>query len=600
MSRTLSPVKKKFLLAVAVNSVMLLISLLFSVMQFGTNDDRDISNLLGDVYGSGNGYYIPFVNYIFCRAMALVYQVLGNSLNWYVLISLVLSFLSLTLISFLLLLRSENLRTGTVLTFVLVAILYRWHYVIFQFTQNATLFTMTGALLFIDYCLYRGSHGFLRMTAAVCFTVFGCLLRSSSMYFVFPYLALFLLLELFLGKKPEGIKAWLSERWKVAAAIALCCLLIFGSVRYDQWVYGQDPDLQEYVTDNDLRGELLDYGFPSYEENAEAFSSLGITEEDMMLMSSQCYLDRSVFSHEALLTMVEMKETQALSYSFENLRVSSLRTVVGTVLRSMCRSVYWWILLGLFVVVVLTRNKKNILLYIGSVLLALVMMWYFLSVGRMPDRVLYSITAPLLVSALYIIAGGDGKREKASEAEETPRRFSFRRWISGEKFRGTDMAAGLILALICLCSAASVGFSLYTDSRTERTDTYEAIIDFAEAHPDSLVLLDRPTVTEYVYAGTVTPLTMFSEGSHRNVCYLGGWTCWSPANLSSLQRFGTDNVFRSIGEGMEVYLIDQFHFDAELSFIRRHYNTDVQMELVGYIGDTDIGIYRFYLPEVIE
>ena len=56
-------------------------------MQFGTNDDRDISNLLANVYGGEDGHYIAFVNVFLCKALAALYKATDNATNWYVIIS---------------------------------------------------------------------------------------------------------------------------------------------------------------------------------------------------------------------------------------------------------------------------------------------------------------------------------------------------------------------------------------------------------------------------------------------------------------------------------------------------------------------------------
>ena len=53
---------REILCALGINLLFLLICRCFSHMQFGTNDDRDISNLLANVYGGEDGYYIAFVN----------------------------------------------------------------------------------------------------------------------------------------------------------------------------------------------------------------------------------------------------------------------------------------------------------------------------------------------------------------------------------------------------------------------------------------------------------------------------------------------------------------------------------------------------------
>ena len=62
---------REILCALGINLLFLLICRCFSHMQFGTNDDRDISNLLANVYGGEDGYYIAFVNVFLCKAFMI-------------------------------------------------------------------------------------------------------------------------------------------------------------------------------------------------------------------------------------------------------------------------------------------------------------------------------------------------------------------------------------------------------------------------------------------------------------------------------------------------------------------------------------------------
>ncbi len=78
---------REILCALGINLLFLLICRCFSHMQFGTNDDRDISNLLANVYGGEDGYYIAFVNVFLCKALAALYKITNNAANWYVIIS---------------------------------------------------------------------------------------------------------------------------------------------------------------------------------------------------------------------------------------------------------------------------------------------------------------------------------------------------------------------------------------------------------------------------------------------------------------------------------------------------------------------------------
>ena len=58
-----------FLWSLGINTLVLVIAFAFSHMEFGTNDDRDISNLLANVNDSPNAHYITFVNVILTKGL---------------------------------------------------------------------------------------------------------------------------------------------------------------------------------------------------------------------------------------------------------------------------------------------------------------------------------------------------------------------------------------------------------------------------------------------------------------------------------------------------------------------------------------------------
>lgn len=570
---------KAFLTAVLLNLCLLILSIVFCTMQFGTNDDRDISNLLANVYGNEWGEYIVFVNVILCRFLSFLYRVTGNVTNWYVLLSVLVSFVSLTAITYLLLRRAPKFRLGLILSLILLTRLYKSHYVIFQFTQNSALYAAAGVLLLADGFFHWDRGALVRSLLGVFLLVLGSMVRFQSIYFTLPYLAFFVGYEILFTKKDRPFFRWLAGKWKSIALLCLCPILILGVRFYHSHVFQSDPTLATFYEDNLLRAELLDYGFPSYEENAAALEALGIAESDMEMFSHQSFLDKSVFSQSVLQAMVDMKGGQATSYSLENLKLSSIPSVIDYIVTDMTGSPFWWIILALCLYFFLCTDRRGFGILLASLFFTLGILWYFLSVNRLPYRVWYAITAPLLIALLYLCA-------KNGPPATARRGFS----------RGVRKCMGYALYAICLALILLTGRQFLLDRSVVVSDTYEQIVAFAEEHPDDLVLLDRPTVSPLTYASTVSPLTALPSGSHQNICYQGGWICWTPANLATLERFDTKNVYESIANGMEVYLIDGETCYEKLRFIRRHYNNSVRLALISYIGDTKIGIYRFYVP----
>ena len=352
--------------ALLLNILILAGAVCFSHLSFGTNDDRDISNLLANVYGHNNGYYIAFVNVIFTRAISYLYQFTNNVTNWYVLICIVASFGALVIISDLIIKRTTSFWVGLVLAFSLIAWLYKSHYIVFQFTHNATLYSMTGVLVLSDTFIEEWNRkSFVNAIIGIVFVLLGSLIRFQSLYFTLPYFLLVFVFVLFFHKGRVIDWSLFLKKWKPIIAIAISLLLAL-SARYIHLAVLNSPALNDYYEYNLLRAELLDYGLPDYEENIEAYSSMGITMEDAELFSAHVCLDNDVFSLETLQSLVALKTERATSYSFRNLSLRSLLSMPNAI-KGTDENTFWIGLVLLFLFFLLCTNKSNYVLFLGSV-----------------------------------------------------------------------------------------------------------------------------------------------------------------------------------------------------------------------------------------
>lgn len=578
-----------FLWSLGINTLVLIVAFAFSHMEFGTNDDRDISNLLANVNDSPNAHYITFVNVILTKCFSLLYALAGNFINWYVLLSVAASFLAMTALGYVLILRSGKQWYGCFLTALMVGILYENHYIIFQFTQNAALLTMAGSILLADgvICGKRGC-GIGQLCAGVALAVFGSLIRFQSIVFTFPFLVMYIGYETVFLKKSRGFAVWFRARIPAFVAVAVCFVLVFAARGIHSYLYSSDPELKAFNEENLLRAELLDYGFPSYEENAQELQALGITQADMELFSKQCFLDKEVFNREVLEAMVRMKSEQSASYSVGNLKLSSIPAILDSIKTDLANNLVWQVILLCCILFLGGTVRKRWLVALGTLAAPMAMMWYFISVNRMPYRIWYSIVAPAVISIVYLSALGSG---------ELTRRLARQGFLADKAMKLLQRLCACVLVVGVVLVGISVWHRAAEDDSTRITDTYERVLDLAEQYPDTLILLDRPTISSLTYRATIDPMTVPDRGSHRNICYQGGWLCWTPGNLSTLDHFGISNVYKEIAGGMRVFLVDGRTPELKLEFIRRHYNPDVCLEQIGTIKGSKIGVYRFYIPE---
>lgn len=580
--------QQAFWLSLFWSMLVAVIAVKFNSFEFGTNDDRDISNIMANVNGTANTHYIVFINVILTKCFSLLFDWTNNIVNWYTLVSLFASFCALTAISYLLILRTPRLWIGSALSILMLGSLYDHHYVVFQFSQNATLLTTAGCLLLADAVLFGEEESSpVQLVVGILLALFGSMLRFASTYFTLPYLAMFIGYEVVFVKKPLGLRQWGKMRIPQFLALITCLLLIFGARGFHLYTFASDPVLKEFRENNELRGELMDYGFPSYEENAEKMEAMGLNQDDIAYFAGHRYIDRSVYTKEVMEALVEMKPVQGLTYSMENLSVESIKGVYAAIRGDLVTTLLWRVIILCCMLYVLVSNRKRWLVALGSLVVPVVMIWYFVSVQRMPDRVWYSIMAPSVISMLYLFA-----------VDCTGPLF--RKQAVGNRCRVLKLSVSIVCTVLLVASVGMVGKFMWqrakADDNAVISTEYEAIIQYAEAHPETLILVDRPTISPLTYKSTVHVLRVPGRGSHKNLCYQGGWICWTPANLSVLDHFGVTNVYEAMVNGMDVLVIDGRSPEPMLAFLQRHYNENVQVACIEIIHDV-IGVYQFYINE---
>ena len=118
-------------------------------------------------------------------------------------------------------------------------------------------------------------------------------------------------------------------------------LAVFAVDCTDRLMY-KNPQWQEYQRFNNLRSELLDYGFPDYESNQTLYQELGISREAYELYRTWNFNDPDKFTTEVMEKLAEQKPEKILSGKVIH---SFVKRFPGDVLQQKA----FWIVLLLFV-----------------------------------------------------------------------------------------------------------------------------------------------------------------------------------------------------------------------------------------------------------
>ena len=70
---------------------------------------------------------------------------------------------------------------------------------------------------------------------------------------------------------------------------------------------------QEYLEFNQLRSQLLDYGFPDYDSNRDLYEELGISREALQLYQNWNFNDTEKFTTDVMRRLTEQKTSRPLT-----------------------------------------------------------------------------------------------------------------------------------------------------------------------------------------------------------------------------------------------------------------------------------------------
>ena len=274
---------QQFLLGAGALAVLVGFKLL-GVLVYDTNDDALMAGLSYGYYGAPEGKLI-YINPILGELLAWL-QSRIPALPWYYLVELGLMAVTMAVYYYLVLDRQgkRGLPAVVLLTLVFaIALLTR-----VQYTKIAGAASGAGVLLML-HCVREKKSWYTGLLGGL-LALAGFLLRADAFFMV--------LIPLF------GVGAallWeLLRKKECRRALGLCgaFLVLFalcgGGMLVQKRAYSS-PDWQQYLRYNDLRTELLDYGFPDYGENQALYGSLHISQEDLKLFQSWDFGDPEVF-----------------------------------------------------------------------------------------------------------------------------------------------------------------------------------------------------------------------------------------------------------------------------------------------------------------
>ena len=496
--------------ALGVNLMAMLAMTLIMRPSFETNDDIVFAE-----FGSGlRGVKTPrlvFQNYILGLVYRILYQITGR-LPWYTIVQYAVLVAAFSAVTYVFMNRLKGY-WGLYLSFIFLWVFGYESYIHIQFTKTAGIAAASAVLLLFHVvtseklCVWEAAAGILLgltgfMYREDQFFASSALMAGIGIYFVLTL------------KKCFPKKEW--KRFGLCAGIfGLLILSVFAADGTDSLMY-RDPQWQEYQKFNNLRSELLDYGFPDYESNKALYQDLGISREAYELYRTWNFNDPDRFTIEVMEKLAEQKPEKILSGKAIH---SFVKRFPGDVIRQKA----FWVVLLLFVLWLFFGKKRYAAWFglAGELCMLGGLNFYLYFQGRyLVNRVDVGLWFSVCLTMAWILGDSVKEREEAKERSKGKAGALSVPVISTEKISGRR---GLVLCTAALLISQSFWYDdwrITTREIPKARVSQRAVLETIGTDKEHVYLAKSGTVSEIVCYGPFDPMP---ENLLDNLYWFSGW-----------------------------------------------------------------------------
>lgn len=539
-------------ISVALISNFLILGAMAAFMRpsFETNDDIVFAELGSGLRGVKDAHLV-FQNYGLGMIYRLLYGVTGR-LPWYTIVQYMILFAAFTVVTYVLISRLGEI-SGLCL-FVILACGFGYEgYIHLQFTKTAGI-AAAAAVFLLLYLLEQEKYSWWGIAGGILLAVIAYMYREDQFWASCGLMAGAGLLFLFDLRKYKNKK--LRRLGICVLTFGVLLLSVFGVDRWDSSKY-RSAEWKEYQEFNQLRSELLDYGFPDYDSNQEIYEELGISREAYELYKSWNFNDTEKFDTEVMKKLVDLKQKRPLT----------IRTVTAFLRRfpSDLLRMPMFYFFAVFAVLWLLCGKKDvfsIISVLAECLLLVAVYFYLYYQGRyMVNRVDVGLWFSACLVMLWIFSSGE--------------------------VRYMNTKVSVLLCMICVVLGQFMMYKdwrLATSSIPEARVSQRAVLETIGTDKEHTYLAKSGMLSEIVCYG---PFDRMPENLLDNVYWFGGWECRTPGYTRAMEVHGIINPYRDVVNNENIYLVDD-NIDLTLKYIRQYYAENAEAVFVKTIGNVDV------------
>lgn len=517
---------------------------------FETNDDIVFAELGSGLRGVKDAHLV-FQNYGLGMIYRLLYGVTGR-LPWYTIVQYMILFAAFTVVTYVLISRLGEI-SGLCL-FVILACGFGYEgYIHLQFTKTAGI-AAAAAVFLLLYLLEQEKYSWWGIAGGILLAVIAYMYREDQFWASCGLMAGAGLLFLFDLRKYRNKK--LRRLGICVLTFGVLLLSVFGVDRWDSSKY-RSAEWKEYQEFNQLRSELLDYGFPDYDSNQEIYEELGISREAYELYKSWNFNDTEKFDTEVMKKLVDLKQKRPLT-------IRTVTAFIGRFPSDLLRMpmFYFFAVFALLWILCGKKDVCSVISVLAECLLLVAVYFYLYYQGRyMVNRVDVGLWFSACLVMLWIFSSGE--------------------------VRHMNTKVSVLLCMICVALGQ---FMMYTDWRLATSSIPEArvsqraVLETIGTDKEHTYLAKSGMLSEIVCYG---PFDRMPENLLDNVYWFGGWECRTPGYTRAMEVHGIINPYRDVVNNENIYLVDD-NIDLTLKYIRQYYAENAEAVFVKTIGNVDV------------
>ena len=541
----------KIWFALVINIIVLVSLLIIYRPAYETNDDVAISTMVNGIKGVHDTHLV-FIHRIIGYVLAFLYTIKAD-IAWHALLQYFLLFLAFTGVTYVFL---NKFKDSTYFPIVLIFLYYFSYegYIHPQFTKTAGILTVAGGTL-LFWALFQKKIPKITYICGFILAILGSFYRINQ--FMCEIVLLTALGIIFLFDLKEFEK---KERFRRLCTCVISFGILFvvgvGAYKLDMMEYDASEEWEYYMDYQNARSALLDYGFPDYEKNEEAYKAVGIDEVTYEMFDMWTHQDPEKITVEVMQSIVALKEPKAINASFVKSFAKRMMKGIWKVNAFIC-----CLILG---VLWLFKGKKSwstilALAYEAGIVVLIYAYLYYQ--GRcLRNRVDVGIWMAVAILLLWLF-------------EE------------GKKAWPKYVTTALLVGVVALTSYQwSENWRVNQKDTDANFDAEKAVLAEIDADNEHLYLTKTFTVT---FAGAYGVFEGMPYGLGDNMYPLGGWTAQSEPYMAVLEKYDITNPFRDMINNENVYIVD-IDIDLTMEYINTWYDENAEAVFVKNIGQHSV------------